>query len=206
MLFRSPWLYVFMLLGLLLVAWWTVPRALGQAGLGQHFHPVLFFMGAAFLLLETRAVTSLALLFGSTWVVNTAVFAGILAMALVSNLVVARVGRVPVVPAFVALLASLMALWWFEPSMLAGSPLLIRGGAGALINALPVGIAGLLVSQQLRTSPDPAAAMASNLVGSMVGGCLEYLSTVTGLRALVLLAMVLYLLAWRGMLRSAPAQ
>ena len=79
-------------------------------------------------------------------------------------------------------------------------------GAGALINALPVGIAGLLVSQQLRTSPDPAAAMASNLVGSMVGGCLEYLSTVTGLRALVLLAMVLYLLAWRGMLRSAPAQ
>ena len=38
----------------------------------------LFFMGAAFLLLETKNITSFALLFGTTWVVNAIVFAGVL--------------------------------------------------------------------------------------------------------------------------------
>ncbi|MGZ5061610.1 MAG: hypothetical protein ACXWBL_02890 [Usitatibacter sp.] len=37
----------------------------------------MFLLGAGFMLLETRAVTELSLLFGSTWVVNTSVFAGV---------------------------------------------------------------------------------------------------------------------------------
>ena len=48
----------------------------------------MFLLGAAFLLLETRAVTQLSLLFGSTWIVNTSVFGGILAMVLAVLLVV----------------------------------------------------------------------------------------------------------------------
>ena len=38
----------------------------------------LFFMGAAFLLLETKSIVQFALLFGTTWLVNSLVFAGIL--------------------------------------------------------------------------------------------------------------------------------
>ena len=38
----------------------------------------LFFMGAAFLLLETNYVVQFALLFGTTWLVNALVFAGVL--------------------------------------------------------------------------------------------------------------------------------
>src|SRR5207302_2650974 len=34
----------------------------------------MFFLGTAFLLLETRAITQMALLFGSTWVVNSSGF------------------------------------------------------------------------------------------------------------------------------------
>ena len=34
----------------------------------------MFFLGAAFMLLETKAIVHLALLFGSTWLVNSAVF------------------------------------------------------------------------------------------------------------------------------------
>ena len=34
----------------------------------------MFFLGAGFMLLETKAVVQLALLFGSTWAVNSAVF------------------------------------------------------------------------------------------------------------------------------------
>ena len=41
------------------------------------FDPILFLMGAAFLLIETRSVTELSLLFGSTWLVNAAVFGAV---------------------------------------------------------------------------------------------------------------------------------
>ena len=49
----------------------------------------MFFLGAGFMLLETKGVVHMALLFGSTWVVNSVVFAAILVMILVANLYVA---------------------------------------------------------------------------------------------------------------------
>ena len=42
----------------------------------------LFFMGAAFLLLETKNIATFALLFGTTWLVNAMVFAGVLVVVL----------------------------------------------------------------------------------------------------------------------------
>lgn len=38
----------------------------------------LFFMGAAFMLLEAKNIVQFALLFGTTWQVNSLVFAGVL--------------------------------------------------------------------------------------------------------------------------------
>ncbi len=48
----------------------------------------MFFLGAGFMLLETKGVVHMALLFGSTWVVNSIVFAAILVMILLTNLYV----------------------------------------------------------------------------------------------------------------------
>jgi hypothetical protein len=45
----------------------------------------LFFMGASFLLIESKAVTTLGLLFGSTWLVNSVVIGSILVMILRSE-------------------------------------------------------------------------------------------------------------------------
>ena len=45
----------------------------------------MFFLGAGFMLLETKGVVHMALLFGSTWVVNSIVFFAILVMILLSN-------------------------------------------------------------------------------------------------------------------------
>src|SRR5205807_434338 len=44
----------------------------------------LFFMGAAFLLLETMYVVRFALFFGTTWFVNALVFAGVLLSVLMA--------------------------------------------------------------------------------------------------------------------------
>ena len=66
---------------------------------------------------------------------------------------------------------------------------------------LLLGFAGVIVSTQLARSPSPAAALGSNLLGSVLGGCLEYLSMLTGLRFLALLALALYLGAFGLLLR-----
>ena len=54
----------------------------------------LFFMGAAFLLLETKNVVQFALLFGTTWFVNSLVFAGIL-LSVLAAVEIARRVRLP---------------------------------------------------------------------------------------------------------------
>ena len=88
-----------------------------------------------------------------------------------------------------------MLLWWMDPASLSSLPLIQRGLVGALVTGLPIGFAGVIVSILLARSAAPAAALGSNLLGSVLGGCLEYLSMIIGLRALVLLAIAIYLLA-----------
>ena len=190
-----PWGYLLVLLGVLALAAAATPLAFGRGVLSTHFHPTLFFMGAGFLLIETRGVTSLSLLFGSTWMVNSAIFAGILIMVLAANLAVERFDLTRAAPWGFALGAALLLLWWLDPAVLNGLSLIERGTLGALITGLPIGCAGVIVSILLARARNPAAALGSNLLGSVLGGCLEYFSMIVGLRALVLLAMVIYLIA-----------
>ncbi len=190
-----PWGYLLMMLAMATLAAVATPLAFGRSTLGADFDGVLFFMGAAFLLIETRGVTSLSLLFGSTWIVNAAVFGGVLVMALLANEAVARFRPQKVGPWFIGLLASVVLLWIFPISMLSVLGIVERGVLGGLLNALPVAFAGVIVSTRLSQSRNPSAALGSNLLGSVIGGCLEYLSMMTGLRAIVLLALALYLAA-----------
>ena len=50
----------------------------------------MFFMGSAFLLVETKNISQLSLLFGATWVTNAVVFSSIFVMAIAANLMVER--------------------------------------------------------------------------------------------------------------------
>ncbi len=56
----------------------------------QRFDWHMFFLGAAFALLEVKALTTFALLFGSTWIVNSLVFFAILLSVLLAVLLNAR--------------------------------------------------------------------------------------------------------------------
>lgn len=152
----------------------------------------MFFLGAAFLLIETRGVTDISLLFGSTWIVNAAVFAGVLLVALTANAIVRRFPPRNPEWLFVPLFAALAVSYVVRPALLLRMPMFASGVAGALINAVPVGLAGILFSTLLARSGDPAASLGSNLIGAITGGMLEYLSTFYGLRLLTILAAVLY--------------
>jgi len=162
-------------------------------------------MGAASLLIETRSVTDLSLLFGSTWVVNAAVFAGVLAVVFAANALV-RKGREPNISLVFALLfASLLINYFVRPDQLLTLNVASRSILGPLLAALPVGFAGIIFSSVFARSPEPNASLGSNLLGAVVGGCLEFLSMATGLRALTLIALAFYLIALFLYRRSAAA-
>jgi len=169
----------------------------------RRFDLPLFFMGAAFLLIETRSVTDLSLLFGSTWMVNSAVFAGVLIVAFCANAYVQK-ARMPRLGTCMAVLfAALLLSWLITPGILAWLPPAAARLAGVIINTLPIGVAGLIFSILLARSPDPAASLGSNLVGAIVGGVTEYASLWIGLHALTAIAAVFYAAAFIVFRRAA---
>jgi hypothetical protein len=190
-----PWGYFAVLGFLLVLALATVPRVYGMGG-GVAFDWPLFLMGAAFLLIETRGVTSLSLLAGSTWIVNSAVFGGILTMALLANLAVQRRAFANPLPWFWLLFGAVLLLWWLPVERLGLMPLAARITAGGLLTGLPVGLAGMIVPMLLARSAQPVAALGANLLGAVLGGCLEYFSMAGGLKSVALMALVLYLMAF----------
>jgi hypothetical protein len=156
----------------------------------------MFFLGAGFLLVETKALVELSLLFGSTWIVNTVVFGGIFVMVLLANgavaLGLARYQRT----AGVLLAASLIAWYAVPHAALNDLALGTRAVAGTGMAILPILFAGIIFSSAFAQRASPDTAFGFNLIGAMAGGALEALSLVLGLRALSLLALALYGLAW----------
>lgn len=164
--------------------------------------PSLFFfsMGAGFLLLETQIVSRLALYFGTTWQVNGIVIAAILAALLLANFVTEKMFN----PSRWWTLASLLvgiAFAYMFPFQRIAAPAAMVGLLAAVIFAVPVFFAGLLFAAEFRRSDSPAAALGANMLGAVVGGLLENTSLVFGMRALLLIAAVLYTLAGVGLRR-----
>lgn len=190
-----PWGYAGVL-GFVLALAFAVARPVFGLGRSGSFDWPLFLMGAAFLLIETRGVTSLSLLFGSTWIVNSAVFGGILVMVLAANVAVQRWQWRNPAPWFMALFAAVLLLWWLPVEWLGTLSLGGRAVVGGLLTGLPIGLAGVIVPMLLARAADPAAALGANLLGAVLGGCLEYFSMYAGLRSVALLALVLYLAAF----------
>jgi len=201
-----PWGYALVIIAVVIIAAISTPMAFGRKAMTRDFDLTLFLMGAAFLLIETRGVTSLSLLFGSTWIVNASIFAGVLVMVLAANIMVERVKIKNPTPWFILLLLSTIFLWAFDMGTLNNFSMLTRGVLGGLINALPIGFAGVIVSIFLARSRNATASLGSNLLGSVVGGCLEYLSMYIGLKSLVLIALAFYVLALLHFLRGGTKE
>src|SRR5436305_2625202 len=95
-----------------------VVRVAGGRRRGMGRYVDLFFMGAAFLLLETKSVVQFALLFGTTWFVNALVFGGILLAVLAAVEVSRRVRFDRPARVYVALILALAVAWAVPPEAL----------------------------------------------------------------------------------------
>jgi SAM-dependent methyltransferase len=156
----------------------------------------LFFMGAAFLLLETKNVVQFALLFGTTWQVNALVFTGIL-LSVFGATQLARKVALPGPEVLYPLLFVSLAVGWLIPQhLLLQLDPLPRFLVSIGLAFAPIFIANLVFARRFRDVGDSTTAFGANLLGAMGGGLLEYLALVTGYRAILVLVAVLYALAF----------
>jgi hypothetical protein len=172
----------------------------------RRFSPEFFFLGAAFMLLEARSLVIFALLFGTTWLVNSLVFFAILTSVLVAILVTARWPARQVWPLF-AVLFALLAANYFVPvrAFLALDPAWLRYPAAAAFAFAPVFVANLIFSREFAGTKTVADSFAYNLLGIMFGGIFEYAAMLTGYQALLIVVLVFYGLAFSSRLASRPA-
>ena len=173
------------------MVWLFLPK--GRPAGGFALDNRMFFLGAAFMLLETRAVVQTALLFGSTWIVNSAVFFTVLVLILLANLFVLKVKRVSLAACYAGLFA-VLALAAFVPAdaFLSGGALW-RYAAPCVLALAPMLFAGVIFARSFRDAPSPDLAFAANIAGSVVGGLAESASMLLGFQHLLLVAMAFYL-------------
>lgn len=172
----------------------------------RRFDAPMFFMGAGFLLVETKSVTEMSLLFGSTWTVNLMVFSSILVMVLLANLLVSRGRTLPLEVLFGCLLGALMLAYVVPVSDLLWLGRVGQWVLGGLMVALPILFAALIFSTLFRYTAEPSRALAWNLLGAIVGGVLEYSAMAVGIKGLYLIAGAIYVLAWLTSRRARVVQ
>ena len=190
-----PLLYATTLFGILLTSLVAV-RALGGPFREMRPYTDLFFMGAAFLLLETKNVATFALLFGTTWFVNALVFGGVLLIVLAAVETTRRFRTPPLPLIYAGIAASLALAWAIRPEWLLPLPFWPRLLAATILAFLPIYLANIAFAKRFQSSSDSQSAFAFNLLGALVGGCLEYAALVTGYNNLLLLTGLLYLVAF----------
>jgi len=187
-----PASYLVMVLQILLLSLLVTRSFISE--LPQANHLPFFFLGAGFMLVETKAVTEMGLTFGNTWQVIGIVIAFILIMAFLANCAVQYLKiRLPYL-AFGLLLASLVIGWWIARA--GGLPSTAAGRLQtAVVLTCPLFFSGIVFSSLLSSNKDISGIMAYNLLGAVCGGLLEYNSMYFGFQSLYLIALGCYALA-----------
>ncbi|HEY7382013.1 MAG TPA: hypothetical protein VH572_12450 [Gaiella sp.] len=199
-----PSLYLFALAGILLTSLVAV-RMLAGPFRSMRPYADLFCMGAAFLLLETKSVTTFALLFGTTWLVNAIVFAGVLLAVLLAVETTRRVATPPLTALYAGIVAALVLAYLVPNASLLSLPVAPRLLAAVALAFAPIYLANLAFAKRFAATGDAASAFGVNILGAMLGGCVEYVALVTGYRNLLLIAAFFYLAAFLLLPRRAAA-
>jgi SAM-dependent methyltransferase len=187
-----PLNYGVCLLVLLLFSYFFVRGATGSSSIRWHF----FFLGAGFLVLETKAMTELAIFLGSTWVVNSFVISTVLCLILVANWFISRGWLTSTKTVYCLLIGSLVASYFAPLHALLNWDSSLRNWIAVFVLCVPMFFAGLIFARQLQGEKSTAIALGSNLLGAVLGGMVEYASMALGLKSLYLFAALFYVISY----------
>ena len=153
-----------------------------------------FLLGAGFLLMETQLVSRLGLYFGTTWLVNCVALTAILCVLVVANVYVRWAQPNRLSPYYVLLVVSLLAnyfLPWERLSYGARSVGLVLSAA----YAISLFFAGVIFTEAFWQEERKSGAFGANILGAVAGGLSQNISFLTGMKSLLLLAVLFYGLA-----------
>ena len=201
-----PFSYLVMIGLMLAVSAWMVRGHFGPKRATNASSTVFFFLGAGFMLIETKGITELGLVFGNTWSVIAVAVTCVLLLGFVANLWVGSRGAAPIAWTFGLLAAALAAGWGVSHHVAAGGVMPMPRLTMPIVLNLPLLFAGLIFSSLLLRTDDISAALSANIFGAMLGGFLEYNSMYWGYSSLYPIGLgVLYGLAFVAFLRSGSA-
>ena len=112
--------------------------------------------------------------------------------------------RTPPLPVvYAGILAALALAWVVRPEYLLGLPPAPRLLCATALAFLPVFLANIAFAKRFADTADSQEAFAVNLLGAIVGGCLEYAALLTGYDDLLIVTAVIYLIAFGLLPRAA---
>jgi len=194
-----PVTYMIALGMILILSYFFVRRTIGFSDPIDRSYVPFFFLGAGFMLVETKAITELGLHLGGTWFVIAAAILLVLVMAYLANLIVTRTARSLAGPAYLGLFVSLLVGYALAVShgQWAFGPPVMQLAMSCFVLTVPLFFAGIIFSSMIGTARiNISTAFAYNLMGALFGGVMEYNSMYFGFAFLYLLALGFYLLAW----------
>jgi hypothetical protein len=183
----------------LMLSYVFVRKTIGLKGPIERGYLPFFFLGAGFMLVETKAITELGLHLGGTWFVIAATIILVLVMAFLANLTVQRKAFQQTGLAYLGLLGSLLLGYFYARNheLIAFSSPLASLTVSCVLLTIPLFFSGIVFSTLIgRTETNISTALAYNLMGALFGGLMEYNSMYFGFAFLYLLAIGFYLLAW----------
>jgi len=135
----------------------------------------------------------MALLFGSTWMVNSVVFFAVLTMILLSNLFVLEASPRNLRFYYGGLFAALVANILIPLDFFLGMERIPQVVASCLLVFAPIFFAGVVFAVSFRESHAPDRDFGANTAGAMAGGLAENASMLLGFRYLLIIGVVFYL-------------
>lgn len=194
---QIPPLYFLLALALGILFWlglreMKAPQIIrGWEGSQTHF----FLLVAAFMLLEVQNISKVAVVLGNTWIVNAVIISGILIMILLANAIAGRIKKLPDGLMYAALGGSCIGLYFLDLSQFGFLPYWQKAAVVGLLTSLPMLFSGIVFIRSFAVAERKDAALGANLFGPLAGGLLQTVTFVTGIKALLLIVAVLYLLA-----------
>lgn len=167
---------------------------LKKTGIQGGFRWDAFFMGAGFLLFEFQNISKSALIYGNTWKTNVYTISAILSLILVANFIASKI-RLNIKLLYALLVISFLIQLQIDPTKLIGLPEIIKVYILPFALNVPLLFSGLIFIRLFEESIEKSAFFAANLIGSSVGGVLSYTSYLYGLKSLLFISLVCYLVS-----------
>jgi len=192
---RIPLLY-YLLAGLMVVLF-LVSAKLWQADgilsrwVTAHWH--FFFLGAAFLLLEVQNISKASVALGNTWEVNAVIISGVLVMILFANFVAYRFPGLSLRLVYACLIGTCLGLYLIDLASFAFLPYATKAMVVGGLTTLPMFFSGIVFIHSFAVVAGKDEALGANLIGALVGALLQSVTFITGIKALLLIVVALYL-------------